>query len=154
MTIEVRRATIAPHTHHEVGSDSQFSQGKKSPKLALRPERSIADLKLDQLSIRYGVTANIAAFHAAARGSIPRIGVPFCSFVPRKRGHRSELATGKIYNGIGTIMQKSISTTQSNLYRASPIARCPSCETISSTCLRVSSSSPSAPYPSSPIDSA
>ena len=28
-------------------------------------------------SIRYGVTANIAAFHAAARGSIPRIGVPF-----------------------------------------------------------------------------
>ena len=28
-------------------------------------------------NIRYGVTANIAAFHAAARGSIPRIGVSF-----------------------------------------------------------------------------
>ena len=27
--------------------------------------------------IRYGVTANIAAFHAAARGSIPRIGIQF-----------------------------------------------------------------------------
>ena len=26
------------------------------------------------IEIRYGVMANIAAFHAAARGSIPRIG--------------------------------------------------------------------------------
>ena len=33
------------------------------------------------IDVRYGVTANIAAFHAAARGSIPRIGVFFsCEF--------------------------------------------------------------------------
>ena len=33
-----------------------------------------------RLLIRYGVTANITAFHAVARGSIPRIGTCFASF--------------------------------------------------------------------------
>ncbi len=51
--------------------------------------------------IRYGVTANIAAFHAAARGSIPRIGTPLCIlkllFSPSAvRGQRAERRAGEL----------------------------------------------------------
>ena len=38
-------------------------------------EATTGESILYNISIRYGVTANIAAFHAAARGSIPRIGI-------------------------------------------------------------------------------
>ena len=38
---------------------------------------SISARRLPYRRVGYGVTANIAASHAAARGSIPRIRVPF-----------------------------------------------------------------------------
>ena len=38
-------------------------------------EATTGESILYNISVRYGVTANIAAFHAAARGSIPRIGI-------------------------------------------------------------------------------
>ena len=38
---------------------------------------STKDQNLSKYSIGYGVTANIAASHAAARGSIPRIRILF-----------------------------------------------------------------------------
>ena len=33
------------------------------------------ELESNSFNIRYGVTANITAFHAVARGSTPRIGI-------------------------------------------------------------------------------
>ena len=41
--------------------------------------------EMDYFAIRYGVTANITAFHAVARGSIPRIGALF--FLPLRLVH-------------------------------------------------------------------
>ena len=83
MTIEVRRATIAPHTHHGTFCGLALHQENQ---LARRWQNSSTVVNLYKASfssIRYGVTANIAAFHAAARGSIPRIGEAFFLLVDR-----------------------------------------------------------------------
>ena len=80
MTIEVRRATIAPHTHHGFYCCSAPDQEIQAPGLLCYRKHPLTNVYVTEVkfvSIRYGVTANIAAFHAAARGSIPRIGVLF-----------------------------------------------------------------------------
>lgn len=59
--------------------------------------------------VRYGVTANITAFHAVARGSIPRIGVFL--FPPQSNN-----------SNVDSIAQRTVMRTMQNAARIPPYA--------------------------------
>ena len=75
MTIEVRRATIAPHTHRKISSSPASHQDQNSHVGRRVPFPIVYPAKEDFSPIRYGVTANIAAFHVILRAR--QLGVRF-----------------------------------------------------------------------------
>ena len=152
------------------------SSGEEGPKNSHARRRTpfpnVHPTKARPPSIRYGVTANIAAFqsdahstHAAARGSIPRIGVPF--FVHPSPDiwplddqgimGEGELAAKYVFDDFGMVQQcinKSTPAPPSKLHSASSSERCTSPSGIPPASQRVSSSSLRVPYAPNRVTSA